>query len=239
MTCCRSFVLAIACLVALSASAARSAPTTENVVFGNLGSTASGAVTPLSAAQVGSTVQGENGFSLAVGFTTGTNADFLKLTSVVIGLGDVTPYNDALLKLVADSSGNPSGSVLASKALSTGPNGKYTFDLGVVPLSAGTTYWVTLEAVDASAPNFFNWLNNTATVDASVQNGSGYSLAGGRSNDGTGGGWVNFAGGSKLAISVQAVPEPSTYALAAIGAGVAGLMSCRRRKVAVDAAATV
>jgi hypothetical protein len=34
-------------------------------------------------------------------------------------------------------------------------------------------------------------------------------------------------------MTIQAVPEPSTYALAALGLGVAGFMRVRRRKTAV------
>lgn len=228
MTSRHSVVQTLACLVALGVSAAHAAPVTD-VVFGNLGSSASGAVTPLGSSQVGSTVEGETGYSLAVGFTTGASEDFLKLTSVVIGLGDVTPFNNALLSLVSDSGNSPSATVLASKTMSTGANGKYTFDLGLVPLSPSTTYWVTLAAVDSAAPNFFSWLVNTDAISASGLNGSGYSFAGARSNDGTGAGWVNFGSGSTLAISVQAVPEPSAYALAALGLVAVGFVRSRRR----------
>jgi hypothetical protein len=233
----RSFIKTLVCFVALGASVAHAAPVTENVVFGNLGSTASDPFTTFATAQVGSTVSGSTGNSFAVPFVTGTNPEFLKFKSVVFALGDVAPENDALVKLVADSSGSPTGSVLASAQQTLGPNGQYTFGMGLVQLAASTTYWITLEAAGAASGNYFTWLGSNAAVAPSAQNSSGYSYPGNSKSNTDGAGWITNNVISNLSISVQAVPEPSTYALAAIGAGVAGLMSWRRRKVAADAAA--
>ena len=235
----RSFVRTIACFVALSAMAAHAAPLTD-VVFGNLGANGTNAIDSGNVAQMGSTVLGQSGNRFAVAFTTGSDSNYLKLQSVVLGLGDISPFSTAILKLVADNGGSPTGSLLATTSREVQANGLYSFGLGTVPLTASTKYWVTLEANDAAAPSTFSWLRGDAPASPTGLNGSGYSFpANGGMRSQNDGPWTVNAGADTLSISIQAVPEPSTYALAAIGAGVAGLMSCRRRKVAVDAAATV
>lgn len=224
-------LLAAACCLAVGS--AHAAPVTD-IVFGNLGSAGTNALDEGSVAQIGGTVPSGNGDKYAIAFTTGSNTDYLKLNSVTLGLGDVSPFSTAILKIVADNAGSPTGSQLATQSLVVGANGLYDFSLGAVTLSANTQYWVTLEAQDPGNPSFFNWLRNADTVSPTAQNGSDYSFpTGGSMRNLNNAGWSNYASGAQLSISVHAVPEPSTYALAAAGLGVAGLVRARRRKALV------
>lgn len=226
---------ALSALVAglLACGSAQAAPLTD-VVFSNLGNDATLPLDSGNVAQVGSTVSGSSGNKFAVAFTTGTNPDFLKLQAVSLGLGDIEPFSTAVLNLVADNAGLPTGSPLGSASLLVQANGIYTFGLGLIQLTETTTYWVTLEAQDASSPNVFSWLRGNPPGTPSGVNGSGYTFPvdGGMRNENDGG-WTANGGAETLSIAVQAVPEPSTYALAAVGLGLAGILRARRRKMAV------
>jgi len=226
--------LALLALVAttFACESLQAAPLTD-VVFGNMGSSGTNALDSGNVAQIGSTTQGDSGNRFAVPFTTGADADFLKLTSITLGLGDISPFSTAILNVVADNAGAPTGSSLATQSLEVQANGLYTFGLGLVQLTANTTYWVTLEAQNADAPNFFSWLRGDVPGSPVGVNGSGYTFPGGGRRSQNGGAWTVNAGADTLSISVSAVPEPSTYALAAVGLGVAGFVRTRRRKAAV------
>ncbi len=202
-----------------------------DVVFGNLGASGTGAIDTGDTAIVGSSVSGSSGNSFAVAFRTGTNSSFLKLQSVTLGLSDVAPFSTALLAVVENNAGLPTGTQKASASLQVGSTGRYSFGLGNVAVSPNTTYWVTVTAQNATDPNQFNWLRAAAGDPFSGLNNSGYVVPSAtyvrRSQDG--GAWNNFTNGQTLSMSITAVPEPSTYALAAIGFGVAGFARWRRR----------
>lgn len=221
---------AIASLAVLCSTVAWSAP--PDVVFGNLGPAGTNSLDTGSIAQVGSTISGSAGSQYATAFVTGTNPNFLKLQKISLGLGDVPTYSSAQVSLVADNAGSPTGSVLGSATQGLGPNGIFAFNFGTVSLSPSTTYWVKVLDPSAAAPSYFSWLRNLDDVAPIGQNGSGYSFPGGGSQRSLDGGtsWSSYSSGASLAISIQAVPEPSTYALAGIGIAAAGLMRWRRRQ---------
>jgi hypothetical protein len=221
---------AIASLAVLCATVANSAPPTD-VVFGNLGASGTNSLDSGSIAQVGSTIAAAPGNQFATAFVTGTDANFLTLTAINLGLGDVPVYSSAKVSLVADNEGSPTGTVLGTQTLGLGPNGMFSFNVGILPLSANTKYWVKVEDPTASDPSYFSWLRNLGDVSPSGQNSSGYSFpADGAMRSLTGGSsWSAYGSGSTLALSITAVPEPSTYALAGIGVVAAGLMRWRRR----------
>ena len=225
----RLFSAAIAALAFFSTAAAHAAPLTD-IVFGNLGSSGTDALDSGNVAQIGSTVSGSSGNRFAIAFVTGSNSSFLKLQSVVLGLGDIAPFSTAILNLVNDNSGSPTGSTLATDSLEVQSNGLFTFGLGNVSLAANTKYWVTLEAQNPTAPSTFSWLRGDTPASPTGLNGSGYTFptdGGMRSQNN--GAWTVRADASTLSISITAVPEPSTYALAGIGVAAAGLMGWRRR----------
>lgn len=212
------------------------APTASNaeIVFGNLGPSGNAAIDSGNVAQMGSTIAGLLGNKFAIAFTTGANASYLKLQSVTLGLGDISPFSTAILNLVNDNASSPTGSTLASDSLQVQSNGLYTFGLGVVSLAANTKYWVTLEAQDAAAPSTFSWLRGDIPASPTGLNGSGYTFpATGGMRSQNGGSWVVNSGADTLSISVTAVPEPPAYALGAFSFAFMACELWRRRKNAI------
>jgi hypothetical protein len=205
------------------------------IVFGNLGASGTGQLDPGSVAQVGSTVAAQPGNQYAIAFTTGTNPLYLTLTNVGVGVGDVEPYATAMLSLLADNAGSPTGSLLASGTSLLGPNGVLNFSMGSVSLAANTKYWVTLQDIDASSGSYFSWLRNVDDIAPSGLNSSGYTFPSGGSLQSTNGGtsWSNYPSGAKLGITIEAVPEPSSIVMAGFGiTGLAMLERTRRRRQA-------
>jgi hypothetical protein len=157
----------------------------------------------------------------AFGFSPGGSSLAWELTKVVFGLrGDVgsTPVNYTA-SLFSDSSGAP-GSLIQVIGTGSGNNNltKVAFTpLTPIPLTSipATTYWVVLNA-DAG----YTWIRpNSAPVE---QNSSGWVVAGGTNPVWrTGSGAWESVGGN-FSVSLSAVPEPSTYALAGMGLAAAG-----------------
>ena len=218
----RSFVQTIACFVALSAMAVHAAPLTD-VVFGNLGASGTAALSDTNT-DFGAAVATK---ALAQGFTTGASNEFLTLQSIALGLfNDETP-NVRTVSIYSNNSGNPGAPLYTSSSQAVTTAGVYTFSFANQQLDPNTTYWIVPEGPAS-------WYINLDETQPTGQNGSGYSYFGTvRSTTGASGPWVSSS--LQYSVSIQAVPEPSTYAMAAIGAGVAGLMSWRRRKIAAAA----
>jgi hypothetical protein len=215
--------LALVCLVSGVAHA--------GIVFGNLGQSGDGLIDSGNVAQIGSTVSGSSGNRFAIAFVTGSNSDFLQVQSVVLGLGDISPFSTAILKLVDDNVGFPTGSTLATSSLVVQSNSLYTFGLGGVSLAANTKYWVTLEAQDSTAPSTFSWLRVDSAESPTGLNGSGYTFpAGGGMRSTNDGAWTTRSDANTLSISVTAVPEPSTCMMALAGLACGGYLVSRRPK---------
>lgn len=217
--------LALVCLVSGVAHA--------GIVFGNLGSSGTGAIDSGNVAQIGSTVSGSSGNRFAIAFVTGSDSSFLQVQSVTLGLGDISPFSTAILTLVNDNSGSPTGATLATNSLLVQSNGLYTFGLGGVSVAANTTYWVTLEAQDPTAPSTFSWLRGDPQGVPAGLNGSGYTFptsGGMRSqNDGA---WAARPEAETLSITVTAVPEPSSVAMALAALACGGYLVRSRRRLA-------
>lgn len=234
----RCGLVVLGTVVALASATSQATPIT-NVVYGNLGPSGTAAIDNGIFAQVGSSVLGNSGNRWAIPFTTGTSDLFLNLKTVVLGLSDSSAASStAILQIVGDSAGTPTGSLVASTSLPIGAEGLYSFDFSSsnVWLTAGATYWVTLAALNASAPEDFFWLRPEVIPPAltpdqpSAQNGSGYILPASGMRSQNGGAWTARADATTLSMAITAVPEPPTYALAAAGLGLAGLVQARRRK---------
>jgi hypothetical protein len=217
---------ALCCLAIGTGGIASAAPVTENVVFGNLGPTASD---PLSGTNtdilVSATAPGQ--FSaLAQGFTTGNDTSFLKLQSVILGLFAQSGVSSRTVSLYTNNAGVPGTEVAVSSAVAVGATGKYTFNFSNVALSANTGYWIVPQSE-------VSWHLDSNISVPGVQNASGYSYLGTSAKTFASGGSWAASGLTQYSLSVQAVPEPSTYALAALGLGVAGIVRARRRKSTV------
>ena len=210
----RSLAALVTCLVALGVLTAGSARVaTAEVVFGNLGTSGTGAITNTNT-DVGPTA----GFNIAQSFTAASPN--LNVASITLGLfGDGT---STTVGIFSDNSGEPAASPLfTSSAVTVGAKGLYSFGFSGATLTAGLNYWVYPLA------NVSWYTAGTAPVE---ENSSGYAFNATEENGGLG--WFP-AGSNRYSVSVSAVPEPSTYALAALGLGVAGFVRARRRKSAV------
>ncbi len=203
---------AVCCLAAGSAAVARA-----DVVFGNLGASGTGALGTTNT-DIGPT----QGDYLAQGFT--ASSPLLSIASIELGL-----FGDGAIPttvgIFADNFGQPAASPLfTSGTVTVGAKATYQFNFSGANLTNGSSYWV-LPLGDVS------WYLNSPGSAPTAQNGSGYVFTNTLENIAAGG-WVT-AGSNRYSISVQAVPEPSTYVLAAAGLGIACLVSSRRRRHAV------
>jgi hypothetical protein len=201
------------------------------IVFGNLGSSGTGALDTASQ-QITSTTW------LAQGFTTPVSGGLLNLESIVLGLSVNSGSTDTRVQLFANSGGLPSGSALATVLGSVALNtpALYTFTLASpYLLSSGTTYWIVVS--DPDIGDQYNWVFNNAEINPSGQNGSGYLWAGTlRSLDG-GANWTDRSANSQSdaafylnASAPAAVPEPGTWAAAALLAGGAAFARWRKQR---------
>ncbi len=187
------------------------------VVFGNLGSDGSGGLSDTGTNFAGAATNK----ALAMGFTTGTNPDFLQLQSVTLGLFATSSGTlPRSVSIFSNAAGDPGSAVVTSGVVNVGDDAKYTFSFSNYQLTAGTSYWIVPEGPAT-------WYLNEGESPPTVQNASGWSfVAGRRSTVGSAGPWL--PGGSNLSVSVAAVPEPSTVALGV--AGLAGLAGFRLRR---------
>lgn len=224
MTSCRSLITSLACLVAVSVPAAVHAAPLTDVVFGNLGTSGTSAVSN-TATDVGELVDGLVPYFIAQGFTaSGPNLNVQSIAASLFGQSSAATMN-----IYSSVDGKPGSVLFTSSTVTVGAKSTYVFPFSGAVLSSGVSYWVV-----PSSPAEVSWYLASAGAPT-AQNGSGYSFVGTKESPD---GWPNV-GIQSYSLSIQAVPEPSTYAMAAIGAGVAGLMGWRRRKVAADTAAVV
>ena len=202
------------CVIAVgSASVARA-----DVVFGNLGTDGTGALGTTNT-DIGPTL---NDY-IAQGFTAA--APNLSVTSVSLGLfGDGSI--PTTVAIYADNFGEPAASPLyTSGVVNVGARGTYQFSFSGAQLTGGSSYWVVPQS-DVS------WYLNSPGSAPIGQNSSVYVFTNTLEKLGTGS-WGS-AGSNRYSISVVAtVPEPSSYAIGALGLGLAGFAGTRRRRSAV------
>jgi hypothetical protein len=201
---------ALTALFAALALSALSIPSAARagVVLGNLGADGSGPI-----ADFGQGVGSNSQF--AYGFTTGPTIWDRKLDGVVFGLIDQDGAT-ITANLFTDNAGNPGTLVtLIGTGTATSSGTKVQFGpASPITLDLNTTYWITL-----STPGAFTWAEADPAVVPTSQNGSGWLHFGSLRKSGTNP-WVVIT--SDKAVSLSAVPEPSTYALAGIGLAAAG-----------------
>ena len=151
----------------------------------------------------------------------------------------------ATLALFADSGSNsPGSSVLTfdldspSPSFATSTTGTYNFT-GSYTLEATKTYWLVMTIT--STP-IFDWYyaegvsGTGADRTPTALNGSGFSYVGTQRSTTVPLAWTAIPGGvTGLRISINAVPEPSTYALGGVAALVLGAAARRKTLKAATA----
>jgi hypothetical protein len=203
------------------------------IVFGNLGSSGTSLLDTASQ-QITSTTW------LAQGFTTPVSGGLLNLESIVLGLSVNSGSTDTRVQLFANSGSLPSGSALATVVGSVASNtpALYTFTLASpYLLSSGTTYWIVVS--DPDVGDQYNWVYNNDEINPSGQNSSGYlwpSAGTLRTIDG-GLNWTDRSAFSQSdaafylnASAPAAVPEPGTWAAAALLVGGAAFARWRKQR---------
>ena len=205
------------------------------IIFGNLGSSGRGGLDTASQ-QITSTTW------LAQGFTTPVSGGLLNLESIVLGLSVNSGFTDTRVQLFANSGGLPSGSALATVLGSVASNtpALYTFTLASpYLLSSGTTYWIVVS--DPDVGDQYNWVFNEDQINPSGQNSSGYlwPSAGTLRTINGGANWSDRSAFTQSdaafylnASAAPVIPEPGTWAAAALLAGGAAFARWRKRKSA-------
>ena len=171
---------------------------------------------------------------MAQGFNTGTSS-ILQLQSVTLGLFAVstgtTPITISIFSGVSSGPNTVPGSALFTSASTlVGNKNKYTFSFNNALLQANTTYFV---VPDGGVSWYYNTGNPAAPVG---QNNSNYTYAGTweitDTNALTPVGLWETAESQRYSLSVNAttpVPEPGTWAAAALLVGAAGYVRWRKR----------
>ena len=200
------------------------------VVYGNLGNSGTNALSGSTNAFVSDTQW------LAQAFTVGGTNTILQTVSA--GLYD-TEATTATLRLFPNVSGVPGGSAIATQTqvVNQTTASLFVFNFNA-QLVSGSTYWAVLSSADG-AETGFNWAFNNAGNAPSTRNTSGWTfpddgetLIGTKLTTNSGATWGDSGVNRPASISITAtaVPEPSTYAMAAAAAGLYGLAKLRRRR---------
>lgn len=212
-------IVAVSCVLTTVTAIAKA-----DVAFGNLGNSGTGSLNATTTDIIQSATSAGQVSGLAQGFKTGTSSDFLTLESVVLGL--FSEVGSRTVSLYSSVSGVPGTLLATSSPVSVTAQNSYTFNFPSVSLTADTPYWV---VPDADVSWYFALLGAFDTP--SGKNGSGYTYVGtAQKTFESGNAWVGGAAPG-YSISVNAVPEPATYAMAAVGFAAAGLVRLRRRMV--------
>lgn len=199
------------------------------VVYGNLGASGTDPISSVGTVNLATSFR-------AIGFI--PLAPDLSLSSATLGinvdaLGSADVRVDLYSAVVSGTNINP-GTSLASVTQTLGPNinQAITFDFSGVPLTSGSNYFVVAQKIGGVGTAVWRQPNPTAAPVA--QNGSGWNNLGIiTSQNSTDGGttWTYAGPGNARAISLSAVPEPSTWILAGFGVGaVATFREVQRRR---------
>lgn len=191
-----------------------------DVVFGNLGTSGTGALGGTNT-DFGPVDTGE--LALAQGFNTGTSS-LRDIQSVTLGLfvTNSGTSENRTVSIYTDSAGSPGSILYTSQAVPVGNTGTYTFPFSNASLSASTPYWIV-----PSGPA--SWYLNTPDSTPAGLNSSGYSYTGTKRELPSGGWTTPSPNLTSYSVSVAAVPEPSAIALSGIGIASA-LYAMRRRR---------
>ena len=161
-------------------------------------------------------------------FRTGSNTAFLTLESIHLGLSEGNPagVNRTVGVYQWDTGPFATTPVLLATSNPTLVLGKGVYQFSFNPetpvtLAASTTYWIS-PAFGSSS----RWYQNAAATAPTAFNDSGYEFLGaGRYSSMA---WPTNSSDQGLSLSINAVPEPSTSAMALAGLGLTSCWIWRR-----------
>lgn len=200
------------------------------VVYGNLGASGTGALSPTNTDYGGGTIS-DTLAKLAQGFSTGTNSQNLFVQSVSLGLFSNDSPAGRTVSIFTNNAGVPGTSLYTSASQSVTSTGVYTFNFTAAQLAASTTYWIV-----PSGPA--SWYLNANESQPDGLNASGWTYVGTkRETTASPGTWSTTIQPYSLSITAgnNDVPEidPSGMAsVIALVAGAFGIFERRRLKAA-------
>lgn len=137
-----------------------------------------------------------------------------------------------------DGSNAPTGTALASyseaKTFTTsGAYYTFTTTMGNFVMQSGTKYALVVNS--ESPTTVMSWTTVNPQSIYTANTAAGWSFDANLRTTTSGSSWTSntFYNGLQMTVTTAAVPEPSTYALAAIGTSFLGLMAKRRQKKSV------
>ena len=174
----------------------------------------------------------------AQGFTTG--ATLYNINSVDLALGVTNAGNGSpLLQIYSDNAGAPGANLGAVFTNPTfGTRAIYNLSLATpFALAASTSYWLVVSDTTAGSSTKFNWYYSDTFNSPSAKNGSNFQFVNGARSVNGGTSWVTNTAFSQTGITINAtaVPEPTTWALAAIATGVMAAVARRRKPAQIVA----
>jgi hypothetical protein len=214
----------IASVVAVASVLASAAPV---VVFGNLGGSGTNDLAASTNAGISDTTW------LAHGFTVGGTNTFLDKVTLGLADNDSTTARVQLFASVGTGTdAQPSGAALATRTATVSSNTPtlQSFDFNQFALTPGSSYWLVVSSPDLGS--LFNWVFNNDGDFPTSQNASGWSPLSPvtKLSTDSGSSWNSSGSNRPASISITAVPEPGSIALAGIGIAAAGLRLRRRSR---------
>ena len=157
------------------------------------------------------------------GFTTGSSDSVLDSITLDLSTGSGSGFT---LSLYADNGSSLPGSLLETLTGNASPTagGLVTYTSSGTALAANTTYWWVASVAAPTAGNF----STVTTGDSAGTSPEGWTFASTYQGNGSGS-WNNIGSTAQFSVAatIDAVPEPSTLALAGMG-GLGLLMMFRR-----------
>lgn len=173
-------------------------------------------------------------------FTVGSQNAVMK--QLVLSLYNTTAATETINFSLynVDGSNNPTGTALASYSEAktfTTSSSYYTFTttMGNFVMQSGTKYALVVNSSSSTTAMSWSTVGTALGSIYTADTASGWSFDANRRTTNSGASWTSntFYNGLQMTVTTAAVPEPSTYALAAIGTCFLGLMAKRRQKKSV------